>query len=64
MLLNKAQAQELAKFLFDIAKGLILGGFGFATVSPIEIKIITAILSLIFSYICIKVGLSLLKEVK
>lgn len=62
--LNKAQAQELAKFFFDIGKGLILGGVGFATVGSIEIRIITAILSLALSYTCIRFGLTLLKEVK
>lgn len=64
MVLNKAQAQELAKFFFDLAKGLILGGVGFATVGSIEIRIITAISSLILAYLCIRFGLALLKEVK
>lgn len=64
MLLNKAQAQELAKFFFDLAKGLILGGVGFATVGSIEIRIITATSSLILSYICLRFGLALLKEVR
>lgn len=64
MVLNKAQAQELAKFFFDVAKGLILGGIGFATVGSIEIRIMTAISSLILSYTCIRFGLVLLKEVR
>lgn len=64
MLLNKAQAQELAKFFFDIAKGFILGGVGFATIGSVEFKLITAMLSVMVSYICIKFGLALLKEAK
>lgn len=64
MLLNKAQAQELARFFFDVAKGLVLGGVGFATVGSIEIRMVTILVSLLMSYFCIKFGLTLLKEIK
>lgn len=64
MVFNKAQTTELAKFFFDLAKGLILGGVGFATVGSVEIRIITAVSSLILSYLCIRFGLALLKEIK
>lgn len=64
MILNKAQAQELARFFFDVAKGLMLGGVGFTTVSSLEIKILAIVSSLMLSYICVRIGLFLLKEVK
>lgn len=64
MILNKAQAQELAKFFFDLAKGFILGGVGFATIGPIEVKLTMFVLSLILSYFCIRFGLYLLKEIR
>lgn len=64
MILNKAQAQELARFFFDVAKGLILGGIGFATVGSVEMRMITTIVSLILVYACVKFGLTLLKEIK
>ena len=64
MVLNKAQAQELAKFFFDVAKGLILGGIGFSTVTPFELKLIIVILTSMTAYILVRLALSLLKEVK
>lgn len=62
MVLNKAQAQELAQFFFDLAKGFILGGVGFTAITPAEIKLAMAIASLILTYFCIRIGLTLLKE--
>lgn len=62
--LNAGQAKELARFFFDVAKGLVLGGVGFATVSPFEVKIITVSSSFILSYFLVKFALSLLEETK
>lgn len=64
MVLNKAQAQELAKFFFDVAKGLILGGIGFSTVIPFELRFVMIILTATTSYILIRLALSILKGVK
>lgn len=64
MILNKAQAQELARFFFDVAKGLVLGGVGFATVNSLELKVLATVSSLMLSYICVKIGLFILKEIK
>lgn len=44
--LNQEQAKSLANFFFDIAKGVTLGGLGFATVTPLEVKIVTVLASL------------------
>lgn len=62
MILNRVQAQELAKFFFDIAKGLVLGGVGFATVSSLAVKLTVVVASLFFAYIFVRMGLVLLKE--
>lgn len=64
MLLNKAQAQELAKFFFDVAKGLILGGIGFSTVIPFELRFVMIILTSMAAYILVRLALNLLKEVR
>lgn len=63
MVLNKEQARELARFLLDVAKGLILGGVGFGVVAPFEIKILAGGVSLILVYALVRFSLSLLKEV-
>ncbi|MBI3559276.1 hypothetical protein HY085_02675 [Candidatus Gottesmanbacteria bacterium] len=64
MNLNKEQAKSMSNFLMDIAKGIILGIFGFsaATNSSIELKIVSDILGLIISYGCVKVGMQLLSD--
>lgn len=64
MILNKAQAQELARFFFDVAKGLVLGGVGFSTVIPFELRLMMIALTATASYILVKLALSLLKEVR
>lgn len=63
MVLNKEQARELAKFLLDLAKGLLIGGVGFGVVAPLEVKVVTAVISLILAYTFIRFALSLLQEV-
>lgn len=62
--LNTEQAKGLANFCFDVAKGLVLGGIGFATVGTFEIKVIIILTSFILSYILVKFALSLLEETK
>lgn len=59
--LNTKQAEGLANFFFDIAKGLILGGVGSVAVSPVQIKFISGTLSGVFAYICIKIALTILE---
>ena len=63
MIINNAQARELAKFNFDIAKGLILGGLGLAIVIPFELKVLLICVSSILAYALVKIALALLKEV-
>lgn len=60
--LNQAQAKGLSNFLFDMAKGLILGSLGLALTTPFEIKIVILILSIFFAFWFIKIALSLLEE--
>lgn len=62
--LNAAQAKGLADFFFDVAKGLVLGGVGFATTVPLEFRLIFGLLVTIFTYACIRIALYLLKEVE
>lgn len=62
IVLNKEQAASLANFFFDVAKGVTLGGLGFATVNPLEIKLITVLSSLVATYLLVKFGLLLLEE--
>lgn len=59
---NKEQAKGLAGFYFDVAKGLFLGGVGFATFSQPEVKLATFIISIILSYFCVKFALVILKD--
>ena len=60
--LNAVQSQELARFFFDVAKGLTLGGIGFTTIAPLETKVIVAVLTLTLVYWSIRAGLTLLQE--
>lgn len=64
MLLNKTQAQELARFFFDIAKGLVLGGLGLSVVIPLNLKLLTITLTIVLVYVCIRFGLSLLEDIR
>ena len=63
-MLNSAQAKKLADFFLDIAKGLILGGLGFVTIVPVGLKLFYTLLSLIFAFWCIKLGLKLLENIE
>lgn len=63
-MLNKAQSVELAKFFFDVAKGLILGGIGFSTVIAFELRMVMTVLTVMTAYILVRLALSILKEVK
>ena len=61
LVLNSKQCERLSDFFFDVAKGLVLGGIGFATVAPQEFKLIYSLISSIISFWCVKVGLKLLE---
>ncbi|MEK7503954.1 MAG: hypothetical protein AAB550_00420 [Patescibacteria group bacterium] len=61
MRFNVEQTKGLASFFFDIAKGLFLGGVGFATLGQPETKLITFITSMILCYFCVKFALTLLE---
>lgn len=63
--LNTDQAKALSNFFFDIAKGTLVGSLGFsASISDLSIFLrVTNILGgVILTYICIKIGLSLLEK--
>ncbi len=62
--LNNEQAKGLSNFFFDIAKGLVLGGIGFATFVPLESMLIFVTLSAIFAFLCIRLALSILEDIK
>lgn len=61
--LNAEQAKGLASFYFDIAKGLFLGGIGFATFSQPEVKLATFVTNITLSYFCVRLALAILKDV-
>lgn len=63
-MLNNIQAKKLADFFLDMAKGLILGGLGFATIVPVYHKLLYALLSFIFAYWCVKLALNLLENIE
>lgn len=62
--LNNEQSKGLSNFFFDIAKGLVLGGLGFATFIPSGAILIFVTLSVVFAFLSIKLALSILEEVK
>lgn len=62
--LNQEQAKSLANFFFDVAKGVILGGLGFATVTSLEVKIFAVLSSLVVTYLLVRFGLILLEDVR
>ena len=62
--LNSEQAKGLANFFFDVAKGLVLGGIGFATVLPLGLKLLSVLAMSILAIICVKIALTLLEEIK
>lgn len=64
MVLNKAQAKELSRFFFDVAKGLVLGGVGFATVTSVEVRLVIMVFSVVLAYASIRIALGLLKGVE
>lgn len=64
MRLNKEQAKSLSNFFFDLAKGLVLGGIGFAAVVPWNVKVTEILASTLIAYACISIGLNLLEEIR
>jgi hypothetical protein len=62
--LNSQQAKGLANFFFDVAKGLVLGGIGFATLVPLGLKLFSVLVMSILAIICVKVALILLEDIK
>lgn len=64
MRFNREQVKSLSSFFFDVAKGLVLGGVGFATFLPWNIMITAVFSSVVLAYICVNIGLNLLKEVE
>jgi len=65
LVLNSKQADGLAKFLFDVAKGAVLGALGFsAGVAGLPPATRTAYLvaGMSLAYGCIKMALSLLEQ--
>lgn len=63
IILNRAQSKTLANFFFDVAKGVVLGGLGFATVAPLEVKILAFLSSLVVTYLLVRFGLVLLEVI-
>ena len=62
--LNTRQAEGLANFFFDVAKGLVLGGIGFATIVPLELKLMSVGFTTVFALVCVRFALLLLEDVK
>lgn len=63
--LNSDQAKALSNFFFDIAKGVLVGSLGFsAGISDLSIllRLTNIIGGVILTYICMKIGLSLLEK--
>lgn len=61
--LNLKQSESLSGFFFDIAKGLMLGTIGFASVTPnVSAKIIFVFSSILLTIICVNFALTLLKK--
>lgn len=64
--LTRFQAEKLVDFCFDVAKGALLGGFGFTVAVPAQIfgrllfLVSGAITALVFLYIGLRLG----KEIK
>jgi hypothetical protein len=62
---NTKQADAVAKFLLDVAKGILLGAGGFSTgvlgLPPI-LRTVYLVGGLILAYVCIKTALPLLEE--
>ena len=64
-LFNMKQADSLASFFYDLAKGITLGIFGFSNIptnTTFIIKIINIVLSTLAVYGCIRIGLKLQEE--
>lgn len=64
--LNIRQADKLADFFFDVAKGVLLAGLGFSVVTPLALmgKLTFLLNSTVLAYVSIRFGLELLKEGK
>lgn len=60
--LNREQSKGLANFFFDMAKGVLLGSFGFVTVA--EAKIVIILIGVFVAAICIVQALSLLGKLE
>lgn len=61
--LNTEQSRALASFFFDVAKGIVLGGLGFATLAPLETKLITVSIRMPMAFWCMRLALSLLENI-
>lgn len=63
--LNSDQAKVLSNFFFDLAKGILVGSLGFlAGISDLSmfLRLTNIIGGVILTYICMKIGLSLLEK--
>ncbi len=62
---NTKQAEAVAKFLLDVAKGILLGAGGFSTgvvdLPPI-LRTVYLVGGLVLAYVCIETALPLLEE--
>jgi len=63
LVLNTEQIKGLSNFLFDIAKGLVLGGIGLSLTIPFEMKIVLLTIVSMFTVACLSMALNLLKEI-
>lgn len=61
---NNIQAEKLADFFLDLAKGLFLGGLGFATIVPSNFKLFYTFLSFIFAFWYLRLALKLLENIE
>lgn len=62
--LNREQIKGLASFFFDIAKGSMIGGSGFAYIIPSEIRLLTLLASVVIGLVCVKFALKILSMLK
>lgn len=62
--LNSEQARGLANFFFDVGKGLMLGGLGFATIVSFELKLISVSVTSLCALVCVRFALRLLEDIE
>lgn len=62
--MNREQTRAIANFYMDVAKGIVIGLFGFSifTTAELQYKFVGNILGLLVSYICIRMALDYLKN--